>query len=563
MKLPGKNLLEPGNLLPRARFTSASPAAPTHNGQSVQQVQFPDVPSHLTDYVVCAQVNGALTVYVDGRRRSTSMFDSWLHHLKHARHEPEIVSVPADELEVLRRQNRKVDTSAADTPEIHRDIRQFLTYAQAIGASDIHVTRRASHTDVQLRIDGELHRVNAHTMGALEGDIFIRAIYNGIATNKPAQFGQRQFQNAQIDGDALAQTGISMVRIIRGPCEPVSAGGNFLIARLQQQSGFVGNVTPRDAWQALDLMTPKKPDGEWHIPGYTPEQMALLEKLARRPNGIVIGCAPTGSGKSRTIHAGMRRQAQLFPTRKQITMEDPPEFEMPWATQLVVDETPENEEDRHTHLKLLKHTMRMDPDILLTGEVRDAAETQAMRGAAETGHFVWSTLHEGDPYRFAVRLEGFDFDRLSPRVTCDAASVIGLIGQRLVPLLCGDCKQPLETASTETVPTYLRDALCSWGVDLTNVCVRGDDPTCPTCFGKGTTRRVAIAEIIETNEALMTLLKRGEIAEAKRQHRARKGADKSMLEHALALVAAGELAPDTAHSAVPIVDKNEANGDHL
>ncbi|MBW5286507.1 ATPase, T2SS/T4P/T4SS family [Burkholderia gladioli] len=566
MKIPGKHLLESGNLLPRGRYTPAAAAASSHNGKHAphaSRASSPDVPDHLADHVVCVQVDDALTVYVDVRKRSTSVFDTWLHHVRHAGHDPELVSVPADELQALRRQHRRVEALAADTPEIHRDILRFLAYARAVNASDMHVTRRAEHTDMELRIDGKIFRVNARMMTAQEGDAYILAIYNALASNKPAQFGQRQFQNAQIDGDKLAQTGIEMVRIIRGPCEPVSKGGNFLVARLQHQADFVNEITAQEAWRALDLMSPKKPDGDWKIDGYTPEQMAILERIARRDHGIVIACAPTGAGKSRTIQAVMRRQAQLFPWKKQITMEDPPEFKMPWATQLVVDETPEKEEDRHSHVKLLKHTMRMDPDSLLTGEVRDAAETQAMRGAAETGHFVLSTLHEGDLYRFAVRLEGFDFDRLSPRVTCDAGSVIGLIGQRLVSILCDDCKQPLDTASEEVVPMYLRDALRSWDVDLANVCVQGNDPACPTCLGKGTVKRVAIAEIVETNETLMSLLKRGEIAEAKRYQRARKGADKSMLEHALELVAKGELAPDQAHSAVTIVDKIEANGDHL
>ncbi|AJW93623.1 type II/IV secretion system family protein (plasmid) [Burkholderia gladioli] len=556
----------PGNFLPLGRFTPATDTASSSDGSSPSHASLasaPIVPDHLVDHVVCVQVGDALTVYVDVRKRSTSVFDSWLHHLKHAGHDPVLVSLPADELQAMRRQHRRVEALAADAPEIHREIQRLLMYARAVNASDIHVIRRAEHTDMELRIDGEIYRVNAKMMTAQEGDAFILAIYNALASNKPAQFAQRQFQTAQIDGDKLAETGIEMVRIIRGPCEPVSKGGHFLVARLQDQPDFKCVLTAQEAWRALDLMAPKKPDGGWDIDGYSPEQMALLERIARRDHGIVIACAPTGAGKSRTIRAVMRRQAQLFPWLKQITMEDPPEFKMSWAVQLVVNEAPEKEEERHTHLKLLKHTMRMDPDILLTGEVRDAPETHAMRGAAETGHFVLSTLHEGDLYRFAVRFEGFDFDRLSPRVTCDAGSVIGLIGQRLVPILCDDCKQPLDTASEEVVPMYLRDALHSWDVDLANVCVQGSDRACPTCLGRGTVKRVAIAEVVETNETLMSLLKRGEIAEAKRYQRSRKGADKSMLEHALALVAKGELAPDKAHSSVTIVDRIEANGDHL
>ncbi|WP_373380345.1 ATPase, T2SS/T4P/T4SS family [Cupriavidus nantongensis] len=320
-------------------------------------------------------------------------------------------------------------------------------------------------------------------------------MYTGLATVKAATYNPLDVQDAQIAGDALPGTGLSSVRIVRGPAYPVESGGGFLVARLQYREHHQGarKADAIDAAKRLDLSTPKSPSGEFMLGqmGYTPLQVDLISQLLRRPMGVVVVTGPTGSGKTTTLFECTRHQARMFPEKRLVTIENPTEYPMDWAIQLTT------ESERFP--EMLRMTLRMDPDAILLGEIRGVEEAVATLQAAATGHLVLTTLHVTDPFETFSRLVMLDHVRLAMEVICNHNQIIGLIAQRVVPLLCPKCSVKLEDAP-EALPEYMLRAMRTWG-DLSEVRVRGAG--CDHCHGDAIVGQQAVAEVVVTSEDLM------------------------------------------------------------
>jgi len=234
----------------------------------------------------------------------------------------------------------------------------------------------------------------------------------------------------------------------------------------------------------------------------------------------------------------MTELLRLFPNIRLVTIENPPEYPIPWGIQLAA------ESEQFTDY--LRYALRMDPDVIMPSEIRGANEAIASFQAALTGHLVASTLHVSDPFEVFTRLEVLDNVLLSPRAICSHRQLIGLIAQRRVPILC-NCAKPLST-KLHLYPSYLQNSLMSWGKKhmhgLTRVRVRGDG--CDLCSGQTIISEQAVAEVVVTNEQMMEDCVKLGIATAARNHRQRKGSDKTMIEHAMDLVLEGLLDPSDA-----------------
>jgi type II secretory ATPase GspE/PulE/Tfp pilus assembly ATPase PilB-like protein len=344
------------------------------------------------------------------------------------------------------------------------------------------------------------------------------------------------FQDGQISGEALPGTNVSSVRLIRGPSYPEEAGGGFLVARMQYHRH---KKEIRAPGRSMELSVPERPEGEFGVAGFTPLQRELSEYLVRIPMGVVLVTGPTGSGKTTTLHEYMEHQARLFPHLRQVTIEEPVEYPKEWAVQLSAAKN---------FLDKLHKALRMDPDIILMGEIRKAEEALATLEAAMTGHLVWTTVHVTDLYRTIRRIEMMDHQRLSLPTLCDHELIVGLMAQRIVQTLCVACRVPLEDAP-DSVPAFMMERLRSWAKngDLSPVFLRG--PGCECCGFQGITDRQAVAELVVTTEEFMSDYQR-DVLLARRNHRLKKGSDKSMLANAMDLVFAGKVDPRDVHGKV-------------
>lgn len=487
-------------------------------------------------------------IYVDARHFGTPRLLTWEAKLRRAGAAPQLRKVSAQELAVLRQQRGSGQQQDTDLQTLTLARRLFADCAVLV-ASDIHILVREDHTEIQVRIKGDLRTVSALSMRREEGERLNRAICTGLATVKAATYNPLEVQDAQIAGDALPGTGLSSVRIVRGPAYPVESGGSFLVARLQYREHYEGALKANaiDAAKRLDLRTPKAPGGEFKLGqiGYTPLQVELISQLLRRPMGVIVVTGPTGSGKTTTLFECTRHQARLFPQKRLITIENPTEYPMDWAIQLTT------ESERFP--EMLRMTLRMDPDAVLLGEIRGVEEAIATLQAAATGHQVLTTLHVTDPFETFSRLVMLDHVRLAMAVIANHTQIIGLIAQRIVPLLCPRCSVPLDSA-LEPLPDYMLKAMRSWG-DLSEVRVRGSG--CDHCHGEAIIGQQAVAEVVVTSEKLMQDCISDGVLEARRNHRAREGSDKPMIAHAMDLVLAGRLSPVDAERSVDAIPMRE------
>ncbi|MFZ5616938.1 MAG: GspE/PulE family protein [Pseudomonadota bacterium] len=204
--------------------------------------------------------------------------------------------------------------------------------------------------------------------------------------------------------------------------------------------------------------------------GFTPEAAALLYRLSDRPNGILLLTGPTGSGKTTTLYALLQRLAAR--DVKILTIEDPVEYKIDGVSQTQV-----NPAIGLTFAHALRSFLRHDPDIIMVGEMRDLETARTAVQAALTGHLVLSTLHTNDAVTAVTRLLDMGVEDYLV-----ASTLLGVVGQRLVRKICSLCGGASGPRDLATAP-------------------------CPRCEGSGFYGRLAIAEILDVDEALRATIK--------------------------------------------------------
>lgn len=501
----------------------------------------PPLPPHIADYAAVDQAAGRL--YVEPRRKSDPLLMTWLDRCRKQGMVFEVV--PSELDEIVGRQGTNIhlfaktnESSGADSELENRTAAMnLLLLAANYRASDIHILLRGTYTEVQCRIKGELRVLTR--MGQVEGETIVRAFYQGIAVVKDATFQPLQVQNAQISGSVLNGSGLSSVRIVRGPSYPVEEGGGFMVLRLQY-----GDALPaRKDVAHLDVLAhPRRPPGQLRLEdlGYLPHQVEKIRYLIEGASGIILFTGPTGSGKTTSIYELLMETARQAPMLRTLSIEKPVEYPMPWAVQLSITGDSEGIDEGDAFGDYLKHALRMDPDWIFLGEIRSPGVALTALEASLTGHKVVSTLHAEDPFSVADRIEIMDATRLPRRMFCNSKMIRGIITQRLVPQLCPHCSVPLREAPPGSISPVLRSNLHTYG-DVSFVRLRGTG--CPQCHGDGSRDRIAIAEVIVTDTELMNDFIEHNADVARRNFRAREGSDKSVLATAMDGVLAGRIDP--------------------
>jgi general secretion pathway protein E len=218
--------------------------------------------------------------------------------------------------------------------------------------------------------------------------------------------------------------------------------------------------------------------------GFDKHMFSRMEHFTSMPHGIFLVTGPTGSGKSTTLYSALKRIN--LSDKKIITIEDPVEYQMDGINQIHV-----NTQIGLTFASGLRHIVRQDPDVIMVGEIRDRETADIAIRSSLTGHFVYSTLHTNDAPSAITRLTDMGVENY-----LISSSLVAVLAQRLVRLICDRCKAPDGTRIApdgETVP-----------------CFRGRG--CENCFGSGYTGRVGIFELMELNDEIRKQIMRGDDA---------------------------------------------------
>ena len=344
------------------------------------------------------------------------------------------------------------DTS--DAPII-RLVNHIISQSVKARASDIHVEPYQDSFKVRYRVDGILYDLitpQKWIQPALISRIKVMANLN-IAEKRLPQDGRMEVKSGDQEID---------VRVSTLP----TAFGERVVLRLLNKSGSLFRMSEL---------------------GLTPDRLDMLADLVKSPNGIILVTGPTGSGKTTTLYAVL--SSINSPDINIITIEDPIEYQIHGISQIQV-----NPKIDLTFARGLRSIVRQDPDVVLVGEVRDLETAEIAVQSALTGHLVFSTLHTSDSAGAITRLVDLGVEPF-----LISSSVLAVAAQRLVRVLCEDCKKaynPDELAleSIGIAPDRLQNKSLFRSVG------------CETCFKTGFKGRIGIFEIMSVDSRLKSLI---------------------------------------------------------
>lgn len=230
--------------------------------------------------------------------------------------------------------------------------------------------------------------------------------------------------------------------------------------------------------------------------GFPKKELKQFDDLIHKPYGMILVTGPTGSGKTTTLYAALERINS--PDKKIITIEDPVEYRLSGVTQMQVKPSIDL-----TFAKGLRHIVRQDPDVVLVGEIRDRETAEIAVHAALTGHLVFSTLHTNDAPGAITRLLEMDVEDFLL-----ASAVVGILAQRLVRIICPECKVALS-------PEMVADLQQEIPGNLPDKLFMGQG--CPACAQTGYQGRTGIYELLLVDESIRQLILRRADAAALRQ----------------------------------------------
>lgn len=492
----------------------ASPVQLTHLQRK------PEVPQTLKE-IVCLRDDGRLLVSkTHSFHPDVQAFQARLKRLGHS------VDVNLVDMSVIKTENEGGDAQGrVASSDIQTYAQELFRKAVDMGASDIHfrVSKRAA-MQVIFRIDGDLEYQEEHPMAF--GQAVCSAIYQAMADVADSNYMVMSFQDARISDKSKLPKGVDGIRIGTGP----QVDGNVMALRLLYNS----------ADQSLDPRSL----------GFEDHHARLLDAMKRMPTGLNIIAGPTGAGKSTTLHRVLSAIHVEAKGRKNIlTVEDPPEYPMVGIVQMPVNNVQTEDERSGAFQMAISGAMRLDPDVLMIGEIRDTASAKLAFRAAMTGHQVWTSLHANSAFAILTRLVDLG---VPMEMVCDPEIVTGLTCQKLLKKLCLECRIPLakvhDRYPADDVDRILRVA------PLDQIYVTGEG--CECCRHTGNLGRSVVAETVVTNDTLMHLMRSGEIGQAK-EHWLNEMKGETMVDHAIRKVRSGSVDPFHAEEKVgPLVARS-------
>ncbi|OGT38248.1 MAG: hypothetical protein A3F12_07300 [Gammaproteobacteria bacterium RIFCSPHIGHO2_12_FULL_38_14] len=352
----------------------------------------------------------------------------------------------------------KGETSVSFSDQ-QRHLRDLVYEAVTQDVSDIHIQVRETYTKIRMRQHGEL-RVFAEWSEKLGREIA------AVAFNKETDHATSHF-NPMIPQDASMPLKI-YGKNIRLRLASVPAHGGFDMVMRILTTGSERNKT-------LDEL------------GYTGKQIDIIKMAMKLPFGAIIVAGPTGSGKTTTLASCME---MVESTAKLYSIEDPVEKVVETATQVPVN----TEKEDRGFASMGRASLRMDPDVIVLGEMRDEDTAHVMVRASITGHLVLTTLHTNRATAIVTRLVDMG---ISPVLLSDSSVLRCLMCQRLIAKVCSDCAIPLRHSPKHQ--PFIADWEAVLGKEIIDRAkARGNG--CATCHRTGIGGRMVIAEVIWVDE---------------------------------------------------------------
>jgi len=352
----------------------------------------------------------------------------------------------------------KVDLKSIDDLELVGDeapvvklVNTLIGRALKERSSDIHIEPEEDCLRVRFRVDGLLHEVTMLSKN-LQSSVISRVKILSkldIAESRKPQDGRIQLKIDSRDID------------IRVSTFPTVHGENVVMRLLDKSSVLLG---------LKDM-------------GFADREVKLFEKLIHSPNGIVLVTGPTGSGKTSTLYSALTTISSM--EKNIVTIEDPVEYELP-----LIRQTQVNPKAGITFANGLRGILRQDPDVIMVGEIRDKETADVAIQASMTGHLVFATLHTNDAPSALTRLVDMGIEPF-----LISSSVIGILAQRLVRMICVKCKE-------EYSPH--KDVLKDLGVKSGTKFYRGKG--CVKCQKTGFLGRMAVLELLVVDQELRAMV---------------------------------------------------------
>lgn len=342
--------------------------------------------------------------------------------------------------------------SAEEAPVV-KLLQTIFDDAVQVKASDIHIEPQEKKLHIRFRIDGVMHLQTQAELKITTALVLRLKLMSGldISEKRLPQDGRFAIKVKHLPVD---------VRISTMPTQY----GESVVMRLLIQN------THEFSLEKL---------------GMPADILSRFRKLIHKPSGMVLVTGPTGSGKTTTLYAALNELNSN--ANKIITVEDPVEYRLAGINQVQI-----NEKIDLDFARVLRSTLRQDPDIILLGEMRDQETAQIGLRAAMTGHLVLSTLHTNDAMSTPVRM----IDMGAPRFMV-AMSLLGVLAQRLVRLVCSGCAEPYTPQAFEYA--WLKQELG----DAANKHQFAHGRGCNHCNGSGYVGRLGVYELLEMNNELV------------------------------------------------------------
>lgn len=358
-----------------------------------------------------------------------------------------------------REETRDILESSDEAPVV-RLVNSLLSKGLQKRASDIHFEPFERDTRVRFRVDGIMHDIQIIQKGLYPSVVSRVKVIGGmnVAEKRLPQDGGIRVKIAGKDVD------------IRVSTIPTAFGERIVLRLLDRGRVMIG---------LKDL-------------GFSAEMLKLYERLIARSNGIILITGPTGSGKTTTLYASL---THMNSSEKNIlTVEEPIEYQLKGIGQMQV-----NTKVGLTFARGLRHILRQDPDMIMVGEIRDRETAEIAIQAALTGHLVLSTLHTNDAAGAITRIIDMGIENFLV-----SSSLIAVMAQRLVRILCHRCKEKYEPTDEELALIGVRNYKSE---------VRSQGfyrkVGCDECLGTGYLGRIGIYELFEVDDEIRRLILHG------------------------------------------------------